>query len=294
MKLANGAKDMSNQRYGRLVGIKSAYVKDSHWYWFFDCDCGNTVVLSGARVRKGWTQSCGCLARERSSTRLKKQATTHGFSKSSNPLKRAFYKLWHSMKSRCINTNSNSYPLYGGRGIQICDRWKVFENFRDDMWTGYLYHVKRYGRRNTSIERSNVNGDYEPKNAKWKTNKQQGKTRRNSSRTKNWAEHNKWKRLLHGVLYSILLQNNNYSKYAEYFGCPPIYLRSYIESLFLPGMIWNNHGRYDGHNKVWNIDHITPCYKFDLSLKKDRLECFNYENLRPWWGKDNLERGIVE
>ena len=74
-------------------------------------------------------------------------------------------------------------------------------------------------------------------------------------------------------------------------GCTVGELREHIARQFLPGMTWDNHGIYTRTNiNVWHIDHIIPCYKFDLVKKADRLVCFNYKNLRPWWAIDNFSK----
>lgn len=73
------------------------------------------------------------------------------------------------MKQRCLNPNNKKYPIYGGRGIKVCKEWLKFENFRDDMFNTYFMHA--------SIERINNNGNYEQKNCKWITLKEQAKNR---------------------------------------------------------------------------------------------------------------------
>lgn len=67
-------------------------------------------------------------------------------------------------------------------------------------------------------------------------------------------------------------------------GCDITFLKKYIESKFTEGMSWDNYGE-------WHIDHIIPCYKFDLSDPEQQKICFNYKNLQPLWAKDNLRKG---
>lgn len=74
---------------------------------------------------------------------------------------------------------------------------------------------------------------------------------------------------------------------SELSGCTIVELRQHIEKQFLPGMNWGNHG--NGHGK-WNIDHIVPLAKFDMTKKEEQLKAFHYSNLRPLWFMDNMAR----
>lgn len=86
-----------------------------------------------------------------------------------------FYKMFYDMHYRC---NDKDNPLYGGRGIKVCDRWDDFNNFKEDMYASYLDHVEKFGEKDTSIDRIDVNGNYEPNNCKWSTCKEQAFNRR--------------------------------------------------------------------------------------------------------------------
>lgn len=99
---------------------------------------------------------------------MNNNAFKHGFrSKSgSHPV----YNAWIGMKDRCYNTNVHNYQAYGGRGIKICERWMKFENFRDDMFPTW--------QKGLSLDRIDVNGNYEPSNCKWATKSEQAKNRR--------------------------------------------------------------------------------------------------------------------
>ena len=83
------------------------------------------------------------------------------------------YRIWSSMKQRCYDPNVKAYEYYGGRGIKVCDRWlNSFYDFLCDM-----------GKRpnGTSIDRKDVNGNYEPENCRWATKHQQMANKRNSN-----------------------------------------------------------------------------------------------------------------
>lgn len=159
------ATDMTGQRFGRLLVITRDGSKQFLRYrlaaWSCRCDCGALVTLAGAYLRNGTTRSCGCLSRELTS----KRASTHGMCKSQE------YRIWLSMKARCSSPICNGYKNYGGRGIKVCDRWALsFENFYEDM--GIRLSAQH------SLDRIDVNGDYEPGNVVWATMKQQNRHRR--------------------------------------------------------------------------------------------------------------------
>jgi hypothetical protein len=87
------------------------------------------------------------------------------------------YKTWIGIKKRCLNSSANNYVNYGGRGIKVCDRWlESFENFYADM-----------GRKPSpehSIDRIDVDGDYEPSNCRWATRREQMLNTRKQKRKK--------------------------------------------------------------------------------------------------------------
>lgn len=107
------------------------------------------------------------------------------------------YKAWAAMLQRCNNPNTYNYCDYGGRGIKVCERWKFFENFFEDM--GEVPEGK-------SLDRIDVNGNYEPSNCRWATSSEQARNRRNNNFityngiTKPLAE---WAETL-GISYSVL------------------------------------------------------------------------------------------
>ena len=101
----------------------------------------------------------------------------HGFAKREQGSVRPEYYIWNSMIQRCTNPKAKQYKDYGGRGIKVCARWKLFDNFLADM--GPRPKGKHpSGRAMYTLERKNGNGDYTPKNCVWATYKDQARNRR--------------------------------------------------------------------------------------------------------------------
>jgi hypothetical protein len=277
--------DITNQTFFNLTALEYVgHIKDysRNGWWKCLCKCGNTTYAIGNRLRNGKAKSCGCLVRFNRFI-ISYNSTTHGLSKT------RFYKIYIMMKQRCYEPTHKSYPNYGGRGIKVCPRWmNSFENFRDDMYESYLRHVKEFGEKNTSMDRIKVNGNYESSNCKWATLKEQLRGIRKASKTKDYDQHIYWMTRLRKHLSRAISGNYKKSNLLQfYLGITLIEFRKYLQINFVNGMNWHNYGK--GENK-WCMDHIIACNQFDLSKEKDRLVCFNYQNLRPYWYKDNMRR----
>lgn len=159
-------KDITGQRYGRLCAI--GYVGTNYRgnsLWLCLCDCGKSIAVDGCCLRNGNTQSCGCYQKSLIAEQGKRKRK-HGMRNSPE------YVVWRNMLLRCEDPNADSYPLYGARGIKVCDEWHSFENFISD--------VGRRPSKNHSLDRIDNNGNYEKLNVRWVTVKQQANNRRSN------------------------------------------------------------------------------------------------------------------
>ena len=144
-----------------LISPNIGRTADKHIKGLYRCVCGTEVQVAQSRVRNGYTKSCGCLAREISS----QKATIHGMRNSPE------YSSWQAMVGRCTSTTHKDYPLWGGKGVQVCRRWREsFEAFYADMGPRPA---------GTSLDRyPDYDGNYEPGNCRWATPIQQAHNRK--------------------------------------------------------------------------------------------------------------------
>lgn len=160
--------DLTGRKYGKLLVIcRKASNSKGNSMWECKCDCGKITVVSSNRLRSGNTKSCGC---------------THG--ESHGMANTRIYRIWQAIKNRCLNKNVKAYIYYGGRGITICEEWiKSFNAF-------YEWAISNGYADNLTIDRINVNGNYEPLNCRWVEMKtQNNNTRHNKFITKNGETH---------------------------------------------------------------------------------------------------------
>lgn len=154
--------------YGRLTVESEAEKLGRQKRYNCICLCGNKTVSFGFSLKSGDSKSCGCIAAEKAKERWKTPTQemrqvlidantnrTHGLSKHS------IYRAWADIKRRCLDTEYEWYPSYGGRSIDICDRWMSSTNFINDMlptWESGL-----------QIGRINNDLGYFPENCRWET-----------------------------------------------------------------------------------------------------------------------------
>ena len=141
------------------LGVRFPTEKSKHKarYGLYQCQyCGKEFECLQQNVKKGNTKSCGC-----QSVKFK---NPHGLRY------HRLYDTWRDMKGRCYNPKSTNYTDYGGRGIKVCDRWLDIKNFIEDMYPSYQEGL--------TLDRIDVNGNYEPDNCRWTTKEVQNRNNR--------------------------------------------------------------------------------------------------------------------
>lgn len=153
--------NLIGKNFGNLVVIKEAKKKDNHRRWICKCGCGKYTIKNQESLTRGQSYSCGCLYHKgkhhKRNTRL--------------------YTIWDSMKQRCGNPNNSHFYNYGGRGITVCDEWN---NSKDGFENFYNWSIKNGYKDSLTLDRIDVNGNYEPRNCRWITNHEQQFNKRTS------------------------------------------------------------------------------------------------------------------
>lgn len=193
------SKNLTNQKFGRLLVVSKFGSKNNKVYWNCICDCGNNVLVTTSNLKCNKIKSCGCLKSEI----LTKRNIKH------NQRNTKLYDIWKTIKQRCFNPNCNSYHNYGGRGITICENWK------DNYNSFYQWSIENGYKEGLTIDRIDNNGNYEPSNCRWTTRLVQGNNTRTNkyitinNETKSLAD---WCRF-YNISYFLVQQRINKSKW---------------------------------------------------------------------------------
>lgn len=171
----------AGERFARLTAVEfTGRSEGGAAIWRFRCDCGAEIERAAGPVKYGHCKSCGCFKRDRLRTNARR--LSHGHTRVGKLTPE--WRTYNNMVQRCTNPKVTSYKYYGERGIRVCKRWSVgegglsgFETFFADM--GLKPSPKH------SIDRIDVNGDYEPGNCRWATPVQQANNKRRSRKDAN-------------------------------------------------------------------------------------------------------------
>lgn len=172
--MANNSKEWLGQKFGRLTVTDFEHAKPPYrgWMWVCRCDCGEMRTLVVSDVKSGKTRSCGCLHDEACTERAIKFRHRVGDHK-------RLYSIYNGIKKRCYATREPRYKDYGARGIRMCDEWlnpvNGFDNFAE--WSfSHNYND------DMTIDRINVDGNYEPENCRWIPLREQALNKRDTLR----------------------------------------------------------------------------------------------------------------
>lgn len=149
---------------GDVVGKLTILKRIGEDNFLCKCECGNNIIRSRDTLRNGAGRGCGCYFHILKYDIYIKQE------------QRYIYTSYIGMRYRCYKKTDISYPNYGGRGIKICDEWL------NDFVAFYQWAIKNGAKPGLSIDRIDVNGNYEPSNCRWANPKEQGRNKRTNRR----------------------------------------------------------------------------------------------------------------
>lgn len=186
--------DLTGRQFGKLFVIKRGpNNRFGTAMWICKCECGNEIIARSGDILKKEGSSCGC-------SRFKHRGAHT-----------RLFNVWYGMKQRCVYKKHNRYHNYGAKGIKICDEWlNDYAAFRD--WALVNGYDEKAKRGECTLDRIDVDGDYEPSNCRWVSMKEQNVNKSSNhkltyngeTRTlKEWAD-------ACGIAYSTIMSRLRY------------------------------------------------------------------------------------
>lgn len=229
--------DLTGMQFGKLTVIERAEnTPNGNARWLCQCNCmgpNSLVIVRAHDLKNGKTKSCGCL---------------HDGHPKHNGCGTHLYNSYSCMMQRCYNPTDIGYHNYGGRGIGVCDEWNNnFPAFRE-----WAYENNYEENKGLTIDRIDVNGNYEPSNCKWSTKKEQANNRRTC------------------VMITYFNETHN--------------LKEWCEILNLPYQVIQNRYTRCGWDFWTAISTPLPahyyndCYDYSYEYYEDPYEYDNYDN----------------
>lgn len=205
IKKGNNGNNLKGKRFGRLIVIEDVGRKNGHILWKCECDCGTIKNITAMSLASGKCNSCGCLQKEKAGNVNR----THGDSSTK------LFMVWMDMRGRCNRSTHHAYKYYGEKGVSVYKEWdESFICFKDwSITNGYRVGL--------SIDRIDVDGNYEPSNCRWITHKaQMNNTTRNHKiqifgEVLNISQIKEKYDLSSFKIYKIIQNNSNYEKDLE-------------------------------------------------------------------------------
>lgn len=190
-------KDYTNKKIGKLTLLQ--IVGKDDWgsnIWSYKCDCGNVGTIDTNTLRMVKHKSCGCNSKFNNNPRVKNHVVL---------------KAWCAMMARCYEPTDKNFHNYGGRGILVCEKWHLYNNFYDDMIESWIPKLQ--------IDRTDNNKGYSPENCKWVTHKENSRNTRAVRLNKEKANHirssnlsNKELAEVYGVHYETIRKIRKYNE----------------------------------------------------------------------------------